>query len=165
MKQLLAPFVLRRRKCKVLWQLMPLKASSQTRRVEFAPFDDATQNVYNSSLSSHLVARQSGPSSAGSTANDDKESAEAQQSLFISLHKAGNHLLLVRTQHTSKEPVEHLTRTLTSKQPPTGSATTQVPAALFEAQDVASQHNNAPSYLARAPVQSPPSDSAVATAR
>ena len=50
LKQILAPFILRRKKEDVMSQLIPAK----TRTVDFVPFDEAMQQTYDSILSSHI---------------------------------------------------------------------------------------------------------------
>ena len=95
LKQLLAPFVLRRRKNECLKQLIPEK----TRRLELVPFDKSSQKVYDSILASHIQAKQNG---------DIIDDASAKNNLFTKLRKAANHPLLLRTRHCSKEGIEHL---------------------------------------------------------
>jgi len=94
LKQLFAPFVLRRRKADALKQLMPEK----TRTVEWVPFDGATRSVYDSILADHIRKKENG--------------ASAQQHLFTALRKAANHPLLLRTRHTSEEAKSHLAKYL-----------------------------------------------------
>ncbi len=96
LKQLLAPFVLRRSKNDVLPQWLPPKK----KKIEWVPFDEKIRNAYDSILSRHLHARTS-------------ESTEAYQShIFTDLRKAANHPLLLRTRHTSEEEIDHLSKHL-----------------------------------------------------
>lgn len=94
LKQLFAPFVLRRRKEDVLSQILPPK----TRRLESVPFDEATRNVYESILEDHVKRQRSGDLDVS-----------AQQHLFTQLRKAANHPLLLRTRNRSRDAVKHLT--------------------------------------------------------
>jgi len=101
LKQLLAPFILRRRKSVVLSQLMPPK----TRTVDFVPFDDGTRAVYDSIISNHIKNR------GDKIVTND---AYARQNLFVSLRKAANHPLLLRMRHKSEASINHLTQMLHS---------------------------------------------------
>lgn len=84
LKQLFAPFVLRRKKDDVLSQIMPPKK----REIELVPMESSARLIYDNILSSHLKARQN--------------NAAAQQHLFTSLRKAANHPLLLRTRHIAE---------------------------------------------------------------
>ncbi len=95
LKQLLAPFVLRRRKVEVLGQWLPQKR----RQVEWVPFDESTRNCYDSILAKHLQSKK-----------DSSKSSSTH--VFTALRKAANHALLLRTRHTSSEAVEHLSHQL-----------------------------------------------------
>jgi len=99
LKQLFAPFVLRRKKVDALKQLMPDK----TRKLELVPFDDATRSVYDSILAAHIDKKENASMAI---------SAAAQQHLFTALRKAANHPLLLRTRHTSEEAMSHLAKHL-----------------------------------------------------
>lgn len=99
LKQLLGPFVLRRRKSDVLKQLIPPK----TKRVEFVPFDDATRNVYQSILSSHVEA-----------VKNRKDTVARQKNLFCELRKAANHQLLLRSRHNTLSEIDELSKLLFS---------------------------------------------------
>jgi len=94
LKQLFAPFVLRRRKEDVLSQILPPK----TRRLESVPFDEPTRKVYDSILEDHVKRQRKNPTDSST-----------QQHLFTQLRKAANHPLLLRTRNTSGEAVKHLT--------------------------------------------------------
>ena len=97
LKQLFAPFVLRRKKDDVLSQIMPPK----TRKLELVPMEDSARLIYDNILSSHLRARQ----------NKSTVDAATQQHLFTSLRKAANHPLLLRSRYTSeseKRDIAHL---------------------------------------------------------
>jgi len=95
LKQLLAPFVLRRRKDEVLGQWLPPKR----RKVEWVPFNEETRNTYDSILVKHLQSK-----------NNSSQSSSTH--VFTSLRKAANHALLLRTRHTSPEAIEHLSTKL-----------------------------------------------------
>ncbi len=94
LKQLLAPFVLRRCKDDVLPQWLPPKS----RKIEWVPFDEKTRTVYDSILSRHLVSK--------------SKSLKIQNHVFTELRKAANHPLLLRTRHTGAEDIEHLSKHL-----------------------------------------------------
>lgn len=91
LKQLLAPFVLRRCKHEVLSQWLPPKH----KQVEWVPFDDATRHTYDSIIAKHLQSKE-----------DNSQSSSSH--IFTSLRKAANHALLLRSRHTSPEAIEHL---------------------------------------------------------
>jgi len=101
LKQLFAPFVLRRKKEDVLGQLLPPK----TRTVEIVPMDEATRIAYESILSSHIEARKN--ARAKPTA---KNYAAAQKHLFTTLRKAANHPLLLRNRYVTEEDKDNLAR-------------------------------------------------------
>ena len=92
LKQLFAPFVLRRKKVDVLGQILPPK----TRKVDIVPMDEATRSAYDGIISSHVKARA------------EKDDASAQKNLFTALRKASNHPLLLRTRFKSEEEKYHL---------------------------------------------------------
>lgn len=94
LKQLLAPFVLRRSKNDVLHQWLP----SKKKQIEWVPFDKKTRDVYDSILIRHLANKESG--------------ATAQSNIFTDLRKAANHPLLLRTRHMSDDEVDHLSKHL-----------------------------------------------------
>ena len=93
LKQLFAPFVLRRKKADVLSQLLPEKE----RVVEFVVLDTCARNIYDSILAAHI--------DKGGT----KITPATGDHLFTNLRKAAHHPLLLRTRHNSPEEVEHLT--------------------------------------------------------
>jgi len=95
LKQMLAPFVLRRRKADVLSQALPPKVHKPL----FVPFDGATQKVYDSILESHFSKQ---ISVAGT-----QDFTNAKH-IFTSLRKAANHPLLLRTRYTTPKEVEEL---------------------------------------------------------
>jgi SWI/SNF-related matrix-associated actin-dependent regulator 1 of chromatin subfamily A len=97
LKQLLAPFVLRRLKSEVLAQWLP----SKIRHVEWVPFDAKSKMIYDSIMVNHLQSRSDGGSS---------ESTH----VFTCLRKAANHGLLLRTRFKSHEDEEHLSNALYS---------------------------------------------------
>jgi SWI/SNF-related matrix-associated actin-dependent regulator 1 of chromatin subfamily A len=103
LKQLLAPFILRRRKVDVIRQALPPKIH----KVEMVPFDESTRNLYDSILRSHI--------SAGNTVKEvESITADASKckNIFTLLRKAANHPLLLRTRHTSPEAIEELSHHL-----------------------------------------------------
>ena len=95
LKQLLAPFVLRRCKQEVLGQWLPPKM----RQVEWVPFDEKTRNIYDSLLAKHVQSKMD-------------NSLSNNTNIFTSLRKAANHALLLRTRHTSPDAIEHLSKKL-----------------------------------------------------
>lgn len=92
LKQLFAPFVLRRKKDDVLGQLLPPK----TRNLDLVPMDEKARTAYDSILADHVKAR-------SEIASGAKANATAQQHLFTQLRKAANHPLLLRKRFTSEE--------------------------------------------------------------
>lgn len=101
LKQLLSPFVLRRKKSDVLSQLLPPK----TKKLELVPFDPTTRNIYDSLISNHVAAREN---------KTVKETTSVIRNIFSQLRKAANHPLLLRCRHTSEEAVKHLSLQLFS---------------------------------------------------
>jgi len=101
LKQLLAPFILRRLKCNVGLQGLPPKV----RKVEFVPFDKSSRSLYDSVISSHL---------SRGTKDENSETTDADhcQHIFTALRKAANHPLLLRTRHKSKEDINDLSNIL-----------------------------------------------------
>jgi len=89
LKELFAPFVLRRRKLDVLSQIMPPK----TRKVEFVELDPIGRRIYDSVLERHVRNKES----------------RAREHLFTQLRKAAHHPLLLRTRYLDKSEKEHLT--------------------------------------------------------
>lgn len=97
LKQLLAPFVLRRLKEEVLSQWLPPKM----RKIEWVPFDNVNKRIYDRILTEHLQR-----CSAGGTSESTH--------VFTCLRKAANHGLLLRTRFKSAEDIEHLSNALYS---------------------------------------------------
>lgn len=118
LKQLFAPFVLRRRKCEVLAQIIPPK----TRKLDLIPLDASSRSIYDNLLASHLRAREernkrhkAGKSTAHPLAipsGKKPTDAAAQKHLFTSLRKAANHPLLLRTRHLDEASVKDLSHLL-----------------------------------------------------
>lgn len=104
LKQLFAPFVLRRKKSDVLSQIMPPK----TRKVDLVDMDESTNSVYNTILSNALK----GGADTGKTNELLKsfKSLSAQKHLFTELRKAANHPLLLRTRHLDIHEIDDLSR-------------------------------------------------------
>jgi SWI/SNF-related matrix-associated actin-dependent regulator 1 of chromatin subfamily A len=98
LKQLFAPFVLRRKKEDVLGQILPPK----TRRVDIVPMDEPTQAAYDAIISSHVKARAERGSDVVAT------DAASQKHLFTTLRKAANHPLLLRNRFTSEDEKDNL---------------------------------------------------------
>ena len=88
LKELFAPFVLRRRKADVLSQIMPPK----TRHVEFVQLDAVGRRIYNGVLEKHLK----------------NKNRAAREHLFTQLRKAAHHPLLLRTRYLEPSEVNHL---------------------------------------------------------
>jgi SWI/SNF-related matrix-associated actin-dependent regulator 1 of chromatin subfamily A len=102
LKQLFAPFVLRRKKSDVLSQIMPPK----TRKVDLVDMDEATRSVYDAILDN---AVKGGTVSAGQANGLAKfKSMSAQKHLFTELRKAANHPLLLRTRHLNDTEINYL---------------------------------------------------------
>lgn len=103
LKQLFAPFVLRRKKDDVLGQILPPK----TRSVDIVPMDEATSIAYNRILEDHVKARAE-LKAAGAGGASKAAAVAAQKHLFTTLRKAANHPLLLRNRYTSEEEKETL---------------------------------------------------------
>jgi SWI/SNF-related matrix-associated actin-dependent regulator 1 of chromatin subfamily A len=99
LKQLFAPFVLRRKKVDVLHQLLPPKR----RHVEYVDLEPSGLAVYNSLLEEHVRQRETG----GQTT---KTATSGGQHLFTQLRKASHHPLLLRTRYRSASERAHLAR-------------------------------------------------------
>lgn len=93
LKQLFAPFVLRRKKQDVIAQLLPPKK----RIVEYVDLDPAARQIYHSILQDHIEQN-------GKSVN----SVTVGEHLFTNLRKAAHHPLLLRTRYKSLEEIEHL---------------------------------------------------------
>lgn len=93
LKQLFAPFVLRRKKSDVIAQLLPAKE----RVVELVDLDPTARSIYENILADHV--NKSGV----------KVSAAIGEHLFTNLRKAATHPLLLRTRHTSTTEINHMT--------------------------------------------------------
>ena len=98
LKQLFAPFVLRRKKDDVLGQILPPK----TRQIDIVPMDDETRSAYDNILADHVKARNE--RAVGAT------TASSQQHLFTTLRKAANHPLLLRKRFNSDQEKDTLAR-------------------------------------------------------
>lgn len=88
LKELFAPFVLRRRKQDVLSQIMPPK----TRKVEFVDLDPVGRRIYDGVLEKHVKNKDS----------------RAREHLFTQLRKAAHHPLLLRTRYLEPSEKQHL---------------------------------------------------------
>ena len=88
LKELFAPFVLRRRKQDVLSQIMPPKS----RKVEFVDLDPIGRRIYDGVLEKHFKNKDS----------------RAREHLFTQLRKAAHHPLLLRTRYLEPSEKEHL---------------------------------------------------------
>lgn len=95
LKQLFAPFVLRRKKEDVLGQILPPK----TRTVDIVPMDEVTRTAYETILSSHVEARRKA-----------RATPTAIKHLFTTLRKAANHPLLLRNRYMSEGEKDNLAR-------------------------------------------------------
>ena len=91
LKQLFAPFVLRRRKKDVLSQILPPK----TYEVQFCELSAVARASYNSIVEEHLKAKRN-------------KTKSATDHLFTTLRKAAHHPHLNRTRHTSPSELAHL---------------------------------------------------------
>lgn len=91
LKQLFAPFVLRRKKVDVLADILPPKSY----QVEFVDLGEAARQQYDSIIAEHVKAKRN-------------KTKSVTDSLFTSLRKASHHPLLLRTRHTSPEEKDHL---------------------------------------------------------
>ena len=93
LKQLFAPFVLRRRKADVIAQLLPKKK----RETLFVELSESTRSIYKSVIVSHL-------DKSGSTINPG-----TGEHLSTNLRKCAHHPLLLRTRWNTPEEKERLT--------------------------------------------------------
>jgi len=98
LRQLLAPFVLRRTKIEVLKQLLPPKMKI----TEWVTFDSTQRKEYDSILSNHIKTR----------AEKTSFTAKHNKHLFTQLRKASHHQLLLRLRHTSTADIEDLSHQL-----------------------------------------------------
>lgn len=89
LKQLFAPFVLRRRKDDVLGQILPPKE----RKVEFVSMSESAKNIYDSVIAEHL---------------NRKKTGVLLEHTFTQLRKASQHPLLLRSRYTSASEKAHL---------------------------------------------------------
>jgi len=92
LKQLFAPFVLRRRKDDVIAQLLPKKE----RNTIFVELSDSTRSIYKSIIRSHFDKN-------GSTVNPG-----TGEHLFTNLRKCAHHPLLLRTRWNTPEEVKRV---------------------------------------------------------
>lgn len=92
LKQLFAPFVLRRKKEDVIAQLLPPKE----RIVEYVNLDPKARQTYDSIVEAHL------------NKNGKKVTAAIGDHLFTNLRKAAHHPLLLRTRHNTPSEIDHL---------------------------------------------------------
>jgi SWI/SNF-related matrix-associated actin-dependent regulator of chromatin subfamily A containing DEAD/H box 1 len=92
LKQLFAPFVLRRKKDEVLGQLLPPK----DRKTEFVELGPAARAIYDSIIEKHL------------SKNVSAVTAAIGDHVFTNLRKAAHHPLMLRTRHTLESEIEHL---------------------------------------------------------
>lgn len=88
LKELFAPFVLRRRKQDVLSQIMPPK----THEVELVDLDPVARQIYNGILEKHVKNKNRG----------------AREHIFTQLRKAAHHPLLLRTRYLEPSEITHL---------------------------------------------------------
>ena len=95
LKQLFAPFVLRRKKADVIAQLLPHKKKV----IEYVELEDAGRKIYNSILEDHI--NKNGTKSTTPT-------AAIGEHLFTNLRKAAHHPLLLRTRYNTPAEVDHL---------------------------------------------------------
>ena len=102
LKQLLAPFVLRRRKVEVLAQMLPPK----TRKLETVPMDETGRKIYGSLLANYADGRSS--SVTQSPKQFKFSDSSANNHLFTSLRKAANHPLLLRTRYLKDKEKKHM---------------------------------------------------------
>jgi SWI/SNF-related matrix-associated actin-dependent regulator of chromatin subfamily A containing DEAD/H box 1 len=95
LKQLFAPFVLRRKKEDVLQQVLPPK----DRKTEFVELGGPARVIYDSIIAKHLN-KKNGSTTVLTAAIGDH--------MFTNLRKAAHHPLMLRTRHTSAAEREHL---------------------------------------------------------
>mmetsp|Transcript_27842 Transcript_27842/g.31267 ORF Transcript_27842/g.31267 Transcript_27842/m.31267 type:complete len:1081 (-) Transcript_27842:1872-5114(-) len=93
LKQLFAPFVLRRKKEDVIAQLLPKKE----RKTIFVKLTDGTRAIYQSIISAHL------------NKNSKEMNPALGEHLFTNLRKCAHHPLLLRNRWNSEIEMKHLT--------------------------------------------------------
>ena len=93
LKQLFAPFVLRRRKADVISQLLPKKE----RKTIFVELSESTRSIYKAIIKSHFDKN-------GTTINPG-----TGENLFTNLRKCAHHPLLLRTRWNTPEEKQRLT--------------------------------------------------------
>jgi len=91
LKQLFAPFVLRRKKVDVLSQILPAK----TYKLAAVDLEPRARELYNDIIAQHVKAKKA-------------KKASITEHLFTTLRKAATHPLLLRTRHTSPEAIDYL---------------------------------------------------------
>mmetsp|Transcript_14588 Transcript_14588/g.35477 ORF Transcript_14588/g.35477 Transcript_14588/m.35477 type:complete len:1202 (+) Transcript_14588:225-3830(+) len=92
LKQLFAPFVLRRKKDDVLSQVLPPKQ----REVRMVDLDPKGRLMYENIIHAHLEK------------NGSKVSAAIGEHLFTNLRKAAHHSLLLRNRYNTPDEIEHM---------------------------------------------------------
>jgi SWI/SNF-related matrix-associated actin-dependent regulator of chromatin subfamily A containing DEAD/H box 1 len=92
LKQVFAPFVLRRKKDDVLTQMLPPKQ----REVRMVEMDPDARRAYESIIHAHVEK------------NGSKVSSAIGEHLFTNLRKAAHHSLLLRNRHNSPAEIEQL---------------------------------------------------------
>ncbi|GKY99931.1 hypothetical protein MPSEU_000946700 [Mayamaea pseudoterrestris] len=124
LKQLFAPFVLRRKKEDVLGQIVPPK----TVRVDYVELDQKARSVYDSIISNHLAAKKNG------------NFKDASTHLFTQLRKAAHHPLLIRSRHKAPEEKQKLAQLFHTYQAFQGGTVEQVAAELEKFNDFDIHH-------------------------
>lgn len=94
LKQLFAPFVLRRRKADVLAQLIPAKE----RRTIFVELSESTRSIYKSVIRSHF----------NKNGGENTINPATGEHLFTNLRKCAHHPLLLRTRWNTPEEKKKL---------------------------------------------------------
>jgi len=94
LKNLMAPFVLRRKKEIALKQMLP----SKTSKLELVPFCPSSKTLYNSILTDH----------AAHLSGEKKMKENEAKNVFFNLRKAANNPLLLRTRWKEEEDVKYL---------------------------------------------------------
>jgi SWI/SNF-related matrix-associated actin-dependent regulator 1 of chromatin subfamily A len=124
LKQLFAPFVLRRKKEDVLGQLIPPKV----RRVEYVELDPVARTLYDSIIADHLKAKK------------NASEGELSPHLFTQLRKAAHHPLLIRTRNKTAAEKQKLAKLFHAYQAFQGGTLDQVAAELDNFSDFDIHH-------------------------
>ena len=124
LKQLFAPFVLRRKKEDVLSQIVPPK----TVNVEYVELEQSARSMYDSIIADHVNAKK------------NAIYKDLSPHLFTQLRKAAHHPLLIRSRHKSESEKKELAKLFHAYQAFQGGTVEQVAAELDKFNDFEIHH-------------------------